>query len=297
MADIQVSKRHHFEGHKSGIFDLKNSDGNSFLSAGGDGQVVKWDAENGGDGQVIAKVDSTIYAILQDNDRLLVGENSRGLHLVDIASKQPIRSVAIKSPIFSIEKLNDQYLVGTGAGELFVFDNDLDLVQRLKPSKKSVRSIAVGEADVALGLSDNSIRILDKLTFTEKYNIQGHTLSVFSAKFHPLTQQLVSTGRDAQIKIWDTFDHFEELKSIPAHMYASNHLVFHPSGKYFASGSMDKTIKIWDGSTFELLKVIDLQRHGGHKNSVNKLLWMTFENLLVTCSDDRTIAVWDIKFD
>ena len=60
---------------------------------------------------------------------------------------------------------------------------------------------------------------------------------------------------------------------------------------------MNKTIKIWDLESQKLLKVIDEGRHNGHKNSVNKLFWFRYSDLLVTCSDDRTLAVWDLNFD
>ena len=44
----------------------------------------------------------------------------------------------------------------------------------------------------------------------------------------------------------------------------------------------------------KLLKVIDAARHGGHKNSVNKLIWTSFDNQLISGSDDKNISVWKI---
>jgi WD40 repeat protein len=58
---------------------------------------------------------------------------------------------------------------------------------------------------------------------------------------------------------------------------------------------MDKTLKIWDASEFKLLKVIDFARHGGHKNSVNKLYWSDYQDLLVSASDDKKISVWKLN--
>lgn len=297
MGKIQVTRRHKFEGHSSGIFALQSVGEFEFLSGGGDGQVVLWNLKNLDEGRVIAKVGSTIYGMLVDAGRLIVGENGRAIHLIDLDTKEVIRSIEIKAPVFAIHRANDRYFVGTGAGELFVFDLSLNYLNKLRPCTKSVRSIKSFETDLALGLSDNTIRIFDKETLEQKYEVTGHTLSVFSLVFNSDKQQLLSVGRDAQIRVWDVFNHYKEIKSIPAHMYAANDIVLDPSGKWFATGSMDKTIKIWDTSTLALLKVIDKARHEGHMNSVNKLLWMGIDNLLVTCSDDRTIGVWDIKTD
>jgi WD40 repeat protein len=73
--------------------------------------------------------------------------------------------------------------------------------------------------------------------------------------------------------------------------------VFYYIAAYFATCSMDKTVKIWDAKTFRLLKVIDRARHAGHGTSVNKLFWPARVNSLVSCSDDRTISVWDLNFN
>jgi WD40 repeat protein len=53
---------------------------------------------------------------------------------------------------------------------------------------------------------------------------------------------------------------------------------------------------VWDTNEMKLLKVIDKARHTGHGTSVNKLLWTSFQNQLISASDDRTISVWDIQF-
>lgn len=297
MAQIEITKKQTFGGHATGIFCLQPFGRDQFISAGGDGQIVKWSAVSEDEGKVIAKVGSTVYGMLVDGDRLVVGENSRAIHLIDLVENNVLRSIEIKSPIFAIEKVGDRYLVGTGAGEVFIFDPSLNYLGKVRHSSKSLRAIAKGNGELALGYSDNQIRIVDAVTLEVKYSLEGHRLSVFGLAYNPETGHLVSTGRDARILSWNTFDHYRLEQDIPAHNYASNHVVFRADGKYFATGSMDKTIKIWDATTFALLKVIDKARHEGHGNSVNKLLWMDFNNLLVTCSDDRTIAVWDIKID
>jgi WD40 repeat protein len=40
--------------------------------------------------------------------------------------------------------------------------------------------------------------------------------------------------------------------------------------------------------------VIDYARYGGHKNSINRLIWTSYQDLLVSASDDKNISVWKI---
>jgi len=97
------------------------------------------------------------------------------------------------------------------------------------------------------------------------------------------------------LKIWDVTNGYALHQDIVAHLFAINHLTYSPDQRLFASCSMDKSIKIWDATTFQLLKVIDRARHAGHGTSINKLLWTSFNNQLISASDDRRISVWDIK--
>ena len=80
-------------------------------------------------------------------------------------------------------------------------------------------------------------------------------------------------------------------------MNTINDIQFSSDGKHFVTCSMDKTIKVWETENCDLLKVIDKDRYDAHTSSVNKLFWSGYQNQLVSVSDDRTIMIWDIKFD
>jgi len=84
------------------------------------------------------------------------------------------------------------------------------------------------------------------------------------------------------------------VKSIPAHNWAIYDIVFNPDATLFATASRDKTIKIWDAITYQLLKRITKENLNAHTYSVNKLLWSTYNNYLVSAGDDRTIVVREV---
>jgi WD40 repeat protein len=96
--------------------------------------------------------------------------------------------------------------------------------------------------------------------------------------------------------VWDVNAQYRLGEEVAAHLYAINDLALSPDAKYLASASMDKSIKVWDAQNLRLLKVIDKGRHAGHGTSVNKLLWTSFNNQLLSASDDRTISAWDLLF-
>jgi WD repeat-containing protein 61 len=79
-------------------------------------------------------------------------------------------------------------------------------------------------------------------------------------------------------------------------MYAINYLAFREDGRYFVTCSMDKSIKVWETENFKLLKVIDKARYAGHGTSINKVLWSSYNQNIISISDDRKISIWDLEF-
>jgi WD40 repeat protein len=96
------------------------------------------------------------------------------------------------------------------------------------------------------------------------------------------------------LKFWNTADYLLE-ENVVAHLYAINYLSFREDGKYLVTCSMDKSLKIWDSTSRNLLKVIDKARNAGHGTSINKVFWSTYSGVIVSVSDDRSVAIWQIE--
>lgn len=304
MSKVQVTKKYTLTGHKDCIYTILGSgEPSKFFSAAGDGMVVQWNLEDTEKGEVVAKVDASVYAMDYDlqNDTLVVGQNYEGIHLLEVKGKKHIGSLKLtSSAIFDLKFYEDKILAGTGEGELIIIDRKrLQIQKRLKLSDRSLRTLEIDYFNRRLiaGFSDTSIRVLEMEQFSLIKEINSHSNSVFTVCYSPNQNFLLSAGRDARLKIWDANHEYELVNEIVAHMYAINHITFSPDGNYFATCSMDKSIKIWDAAEFKLLKVIDKARHAGHGTSVNKLYWSTYNNFLISCSDDRSISVWEIAFE
>ena len=150
--------------------------------------------------------------------------------------------------------------------------------------------------EIAVGYSDFSIRVFDLDDLKMKQEWKAHSNSVFTVRYTPDEKFLISGSRDARLKVWDAEAGYLQTAEVVAHLYAINHLDFSPNGKHFVTCSMDKSIKVWDAEKLKLLKVIDRARHAGHGTSVNKVLWTTYQDQLLSASDDRTISVWNLIF-
>ncbi|HRJ31758.1 MAG TPA: WD40 repeat domain-containing protein [Cyclobacteriaceae bacterium] len=303
MSKVDVKRVHNITGHRDSIYTLQQADRhNLFFSGSGDGMVVLWNLENPEEGELIAKLPHSIYALhVEPSGLLVVGHNYDGIHLVDWKNKRAGGSLKMtQSAIFDIQSLGQRLFIADGGGTLTELDlQSLIISNAVKHSGKSARSIAINKAsgEIAVGYSDCYIRVFDADTLTMKYEWAAHANSVFTIRYTPDGNFLLSGSRDARLKLWDVGAAYIPVTEVVAHMYAINHIEFSPDSKHFVTCSMDKSIKVWDLRELRLLKVIDKGRYAGHGTSVNKLLWTSHHGQLVSASDDRTISVWNIDFN
>jgi WD repeat-containing protein 61 len=302
MSKIQVNKLHTLTGHNDCIYALsEGSDPRFFYTGAGDGMVVEWDLDRPKDGKLIAKLPHSVYALTVDRERnlLIIGHNFEGIHVIDLNENKEIWNLKLTDQaIFDIKVFGNEILIGTGNGILAVVDiEERSVKKHIKLSSKSIRvmSIAPTKRQIALGMSDHSIKILDLANnYQPISNLVGHTNSVFALSYSPDEENLVSAGRDAQMKFWQS-NNYTLSENIVAHMYAINYLSFKEDGKYLVTCSMDKSIKVWDTENYKLMKVIDKARNAGHGTSINKVLWSTYSGHVISISDDRTISIWQIE--
>lgn len=290
-----------FEGHLDSIYHLVSiGDDETFISGGSDGQVVRWSINKPNHGTLIVKVKGSIYTLhwMKDKNFLVVGENNEGIHIIDINNQRHIKSIALGSgAIFSIISQGGFVYVGHEFGELIIINcSDWRVMHRKKISEKSLRVIAIQpkNGDLVIGSSDNFIRVLKSGSLETAREWVAHQKSVFTLEFDRSGDFLLSGSRDARIRRWDCRADYAGMEEINAHLFAVNHLAFSPDGKHFLTCSMDKTIKIWSAENLTLLRVLDRVRYTGHRNSINRVLWLN-DDTFVSAGDDRLIAIWNFN--
>jgi WD40 repeat protein len=293
---LKIERIDTFGGHRGAIYALSNGPtAHTFFSAGSDGLVVQWNLQKPDLGQVVAKIDGSIYAMVYDDHSgiLWVGQNFEGVHGILVADQTRVFSIQLPQlAIYSIAILDGYVWVGHQDGLITVIDQQAQAIKkRIKAGEANIRCFcSLPNTEMAIGSSDGYIRIF-KADFSLQKAWVAHTNSVFSIVYH--SDCLFSVGRDAHIRKWNLAG--EALADgVPAHIYSINTVVHSPNGQYLATGSMDKTIKIWELASLKLLKVLDFARYGGHKNSINRLIWSAYQDLLVSGSDDKNISVWKI---
>ncbi|MBV6639563.1 MAG: WD40 repeat domain-containing protein, partial [Cyclobacteriaceae bacterium] len=190
MNTIQVEKIQTLSGHNDSLYTLEQVSDTHFISAGGDGMIALWDLREPENGVMVAKVPSSVYALSYHKDKgiLVVGQNFSGIHLIDVGKRKEIASVALTtSSIFDIQCNDSSIWVACGDGMVIHLDWDLNVLSKKTFSDKSARTIAVhpNGKEIAVGYSDNMIRILNPRDLTVINEIEAHKISVFTLQYHP----------------------------------------------------------------------------------------------------------------
>lgn len=294
MSTLQIDRIDTFSGHRGPVYALEKGVDSLFYSAGSDGWVVQWNLAKPDLGKVIAQIEGSVYAMKLDASGILwIGHNYEGIQGIQVSDQTQAFAIPTKGlSIFSVDFVGSNAWIGHNEGLITVVDMATkSVVKHIKASSTSVRCFCVLADDrVAVGYSDGFVRVFDA-DFQLVYSFKAHDSSVFSLQSRG--GELYSVGKDARIKRWNS--DFSLLNEVIGHIYAIHDLQFSPDGNWFATASMDKTVKIWECDTLTLRKVLDASRHGGHKNSVNKLIWSSFDDLLVSASDDKNLSVWKIQ--
>ncbi|MDB9492226.1 WD40 repeat domain-containing protein [Dolichospermum circinale CS-534/05] len=121
------------------------------------------------------------------------------------------------------------------------------LIRTLSGHSRSVNAIAVTPdgKTVISGSWDNTIKIWDVGTGTQKFTLEGHSDPVNAIAVTPDGKTVISGSRDNTIKIWDVGTGTQKF-TLEGHSDPVNAIAVTPDGKTVISGSWDNTIKIWD---------------------------------------------------
>jgi WD40 repeat protein len=118
--------------------------------------------------------------------------------------------------------------------------------------------------------------------------IENHADWVFGVAFAPDGKHLLTSGRDKTAKVWDLAAK-ESVLTFPDHQNTVYAVAAGKDGKIAYSVGEDGQLRTWN-ATGEGKQV---RASGGHGRAVLKLVRHPKQPLLVTCSADQTIRIWN----
>lgn len=299
-AQIKVSLDATLRGHRAAVYAIdRTPEGDEVFSGAGDGMIARWLPESSADGEAVARLDSHIFSLLylSESGSLIAGDMQGNIHFLPANNPDDFRQTSLNShAVYSMVRWQDDVFAGCGNGYIHRLSADsAEVLQSVQISGRHIRCLYIVNDLLYAGCSDNCIYLLDPFDLSATAKQTGHQGSVFSLAFNPYLNQLLSGSMDAQVRIW-TPD-LDPVAALEAHLFTVNAIAVHPEWPIFATASRDKNIRIWDASNYTLLKVLTHDRYDGHTHSVNKIFWSGSGGHLISCSDDRTLKVWDVRIN
>lgn len=290
----------HLATHNAPIYALCVGESNEvFFSGGGDRFVAKWNVNTGLQLPFTVRTESPVYALVLDNpsSMLFIGCSDGKIHAVNTETKAEVKAWSLHhGGVFDlkIDFQRRRLLAAGGDGVLSVWDlPSMQLLRTIPLSDGKLRQIALSPDGNKLAVADNQgpVHVLDALNFHSDATLTAHADGSMSAAWHPTKPILITGGKDAYLRCWNSADNFKEVLNFAAHLSGIYSIVFLNDGKRFATCSRDKSIKIWDAQTLDPLQKIEYAQ-GGHKHSVNKLL--VLDSKLISAGDDRQLNVFGV---
>ncbi|RVD90362.1 uncharacterized protein DFL_001331 [Arthrobotrys flagrans] len=179
-------------------------------------------------------------------------------------------------------------------------DNDGDN----KPSNKLSNKNSDSDSDSDDSDSDEE----EEFPITHELIIKDHTKSVTSISLDPSGMRMITSSHDSLLKLYDftamASNHLHSFKTIePREGHLLHHSEFSINGENILVIPSCAQAKVFDRDGYEVVEFVkgdqylrDMNNTKGHVSEVLSGTWHpTDRNLLVTCSSDSTVRIWDVN--
>jgi WD40 repeat protein len=291
---ISYNEKH---GHNESVTAIKylNQNPQIFYSAGTDGKVIKWNAENLDELQEVVFDEPLLIESIDIDDKdqwLLVQTKKRGVVMINIAGsgvrerpfftdKEPVQAA-----IFSSQA--GKYIVATKDGSIKMKSFSGDKV--IGMSNASINTMVATENDEMLltGSREGVFEVWEdtisrEFFYDEMYGINAMALSS--------DEKLLLIGREKGDALLWNMEKMELIRIISGHQSAITDVDFSADGKSMLTASRDKTVRIWDVKDSKKLPLI-LDDHD------DWVLTASFDpngKYVISGSKDRKIRIWPIE--
>jgi WD40 repeat protein len=250
------------QGRQGVVFAVAySSDNRTVASAGGDKMIRLWDTSSGKEVRQFVGHEDAVRGLAFSPDGTLVASCGETIRLWGVATGKELR--------------------------------------RCEGHRFEVNSVAFSPDGkvLASGSDDKTVRFWEVDTGKQLRELNGDQLFVLAVAFSPEGTSLASGGADGTIRLWQAATGVP-LRAIAAHESPVASLAFSPDGKVLASVSgdkrnrlntlVDKSLRLWDVATGK-----EVQRPGGHQNTVLSTAISADGKTVATGSQDGTVRFWN----
>jgi hypothetical protein len=252
---------------------------NAKLVVGGNHELTVWDIAQ-------AKLEKRIYTRAERAYAMVFLPDGK----LAVAGGRPGQEGDVK--IYNLQGGTPQ--VQNGVAILDGVNDKAVMVKELAETDDAVLCLAatLDGKKLAAGGCDRIVRVWDLsggfAAAKLEQSIENHADWVFGVAFAPDGKHLLTCSRDKTAKVWDLAAK-ESVLTFPDHQNGVYGVTVNGDGKIGVSVGEDNQIRFWnavgDGKQVRIA--------GGHGRAVFKAIYHPKQPLLITCSADNTVRVWN----
>jgi WD40 repeat protein len=283
-------------------------DGNILALGSFDGSVSLYQSN----GKLIAQLtglqtrDIRGLSFSPDSKRIASTGKGKSVRIWDVESGKLIgKFYAHQDDILRVDFHPDgrRLLTGSKDGSVKLWDSDLG-IELLTLNPKNVGNNSPNKESGAIQDTsfspDGNLIVTAKNTTITLWDLQGNLLAsaiahdqeLYGVKFHPNGKQLLTSGRDQAVKLWQITDQNRQIQLVRIFKGISTDVLslnFSADGERIALASQDSTIQILNSEG-----TIEMQL-GGHTDNIFDINFSPDGHYLLSASKDRTVRLWDLK--
>ncbi|MEM7533886.1 MAG: CHAT domain-containing protein [Chloroflexota bacterium] len=271
-------------------------DGQTIASAGADGTIRIWRADDLTPISLLFGHAGQVYAISYSRD---------GTHIVSASADQTVRmwNVSSGEQVAQFDGHSDEVV------SVAYSPDETHIVSGSKDSTVRVWEVASGQqvmkfdghsnwinsasyspdgTHIVSGSHDNTVRIWSVASGKQVMQFNGHSNWVRAVGYSPDGTHIVSGSADQTVRIWHIAGK-KQVMELSGHSAWVLSVSYSPDGVHIISSSADKTVRIWDVSSGQ-----QVSRFDGHSGYVSSVSYSPDRRYIVTGSYDNTIQIWDI---
>lgn len=295
---IVAQKYFESQGHRSPVYCLSQYQIGTVISGGGEGWIIKWTEADPENGLLLASVGVSVFSIqyLPDADLIIAGDRNGFIHWIKSHGKSEGK-FAHKGEVFGIHRIGDfVYTIGKDGFLVKWGIFNQSSIQSIRISKHTLRSFIcnIDESTAFIGDGEGMVHLIDLNRFEVVNSFMAHYGTVFSLALNS-EGNLISGGKDAHLKLWETSADFRLIVDHPAHWFSIYAIKEHPNLPIIATASRDKQIRIWESVNLDPILTLDYAKYQGHIRSVNALNWTENGEMLISTGDDAKIIFWKLN--